>query len=177
MDGTLAAAADAFRERPRRGVTPDAVAAESREMTKFVAALGGPTPLAHLTPGQIEDYQRRFISRARADEDMAKAIRNNRLAVDHLRVVQTFLRWLGTQGHVSPDLAKALRLPPRRETVEKGIPKDLSLRIRENPHYFYTPRVDAPAPVRLGIDFGTSNTSVALFDGQRVRLLPIDPAK
>jgi hypothetical chaperone protein len=36
--------------------------------------------------------------------------------------------------------------------------------------------VDSPAPVRLGIDFGTSNTSVALFDGQRVRLLPIDPA-
>src|SRR5699024_6486484 len=117
MDGTLAAAAEAFRDRPRRGATPEAIAAESREMTKFVAALWGTTPLAHFTPGQIEDYQRRFISRARADEDMAKAIRNNRIAVEHLRVVQTFLRWLGTHGHVSPDLAKALRVPPKRETV------------------------------------------------------------
>jgi hypothetical protein len=134
MDGTLAAAAEAFRDRPRRGVTPDAIAAESRELTKFVAAMGGTTPPAQLTPGQIEDYQRRFIPRARADEDMAKAIRNNRLAVEHLRVVQTFLRWLGTQGHASPDLAKALRVPPKREAVEKGIPKDLSLRIRENSH-------------------------------------------
>jgi hypothetical chaperone protein len=176
MDGTLAAAAEAFRERPRRGATAETTAAESRELTKFVAALGGMTPLAQLTPGQIEDYQRRFIPRARADEDMAKAIRNNRLAVEHLRVVQTFLRWLGTHGHASPDLAKALRVPPKREAVEKGIIRDLTLRIRDNPHYFYTPRVDSPAPVRLGIDFGTSNTSVALFDGQRVRLLPIDPA-
>ena len=41
MDGTLAAAAEAFRDRPRRGVTPDAIAAESRELTKFVAAMGG----------------------------------------------------------------------------------------------------------------------------------------
>jgi hypothetical chaperone protein len=29
--------------------------------------------------------------------------------------------------------------------------------------------------VRVGIDFGTSNSGVALYDGQRVHLLPIDP--
>ena len=28
----------------------------------------------------------------------------------------------------------------------------------------------------IGIDFGTSNSSVAIFDGQTTRLLPLDPA-
>ncbi len=30
-------------------------------------------------------------------------------------------------------------------------------------------------PVRFGLDFGTSNTSVALWDGERSTVLPIDP--
>jgi hypothetical chaperone protein len=30
--------------------------------------------------------------------------------------------------------------------------------------------------VRVGIDFGTSNSSAAVYDGQRSRLLPLDPA-
>ncbi|HSA99145.1 MAG TPA: hypothetical protein VLE49_00740, partial [Anaerolineales bacterium] len=29
--------------------------------------------------------------------------------------------------------------------------------------------------VKVGIDFGTSNSGVALYDGQHVRLLPVDP--
>lgn len=29
--------------------------------------------------------------------------------------------------------------------------------------------------VRVGLDFGTSNSGVAVYDGQRVRLLPVDP--
>jgi hypothetical chaperone protein len=29
--------------------------------------------------------------------------------------------------------------------------------------------------VKVGIDFGTSNSGVAMYDGQRVRLLPVDP--
>ena len=29
--------------------------------------------------------------------------------------------------------------------------------------------------VKIGIDFGTSNSSVAVYDGQRVKLLPVDP--
>src|SRR5215203_601804 len=29
--------------------------------------------------------------------------------------------------------------------------------------------------VKVGIDFGTSNSGVAIYDGQRVRLLPLDP--
>ena len=29
--------------------------------------------------------------------------------------------------------------------------------------------------VKVGIDFGTSNSGVAIYDGQRVRLLPVDP--
>src|SRR3990172_4007691 len=28
---------------------------------------------------------------------------------------------------------------------------------------------------RVGIDFGTSNSGVAVYDGQRVKLLPVDP--
>jgi hypothetical chaperone protein len=28
---------------------------------------------------------------------------------------------------------------------------------------------------KVGIDFGTSNSGVAVYDGQRVRLLPVDP--
>src|SRR6185437_12983796 len=32
------------------------------------------------------------------------------------------------------------------------------------------------APVRVGIDFGTSNSSAAVYDGQQSRLLPLDPA-
>jgi molecular chaperone DnaK (HSP70) len=28
--------------------------------------------------------------------------------------------------------------------------------------------------IRVGIDFGTSNSGVALFDGRQVRLLPVD---
>jgi hypothetical chaperone protein len=34
---------------------------------------------------------------------------------------------------------------------------------------------DNRAPVRFGLDFGTSNTSVALWDGERSTVLPIDP--
>src|SRR5881296_1939110 len=30
-------------------------------------------------------------------------------------------------------------------------------------------------PVRFGLDFGTSNTSLAAFDGAAVRVLPLDP--
>ena len=29
--------------------------------------------------------------------------------------------------------------------------------------------------IKVGLDFGTSNSGVALYDGQRVRLLPVDP--
>src|SRR6266498_42438 len=29
--------------------------------------------------------------------------------------------------------------------------------------------------IKVGIDFGTSNSGVALYDGQRVQLLPVDP--
>jgi hypothetical chaperone protein len=29
--------------------------------------------------------------------------------------------------------------------------------------------------VKVGLDFGTSNSGIALYDGQRVRLLPVDP--
>jgi hypothetical chaperone protein len=29
--------------------------------------------------------------------------------------------------------------------------------------------------IKVGIDFGTSNSGVAIYDGQRVRLLPVDP--
>jgi len=32
------------------------------------------------------------------------------------------------------------------------------------------------APVRVGIDFGTSNSSAAVYDGQQSQLLPLDPA-
>ena len=29
--------------------------------------------------------------------------------------------------------------------------------------------------IKVGIDFGTSNSGVAVYDGQRVQLLPVDP--
>ena len=29
--------------------------------------------------------------------------------------------------------------------------------------------------LKVGIDFGTSNSGVAIYDGQHVRLLPVDP--
>ena len=29
--------------------------------------------------------------------------------------------------------------------------------------------------IKVGIDFGTSNSGVAVYDGQHVRLLPVDP--
>ncbi len=29
--------------------------------------------------------------------------------------------------------------------------------------------------LKVGIDFGTSNSGVAVYDGQQVRLLPVDP--
>ena len=29
--------------------------------------------------------------------------------------------------------------------------------------------------VKVGIDFGTSNSGVAVYDGQHVHLLPVDP--
>ena len=41
MEGTLAAAAEQFRARTRREATDADKAAESRELAKFVAALGG----------------------------------------------------------------------------------------------------------------------------------------
>ena len=28
---------------------------------------------------------------------------------------------------------------------------------------------------KVGLDFGTSNSGVAVYDGQRVKLLPVDP--
>ena len=123
MDLTLAAVADQFRARARRGATPEAQAEESRELTKFVAALGAGTRLAQITPGQIEDYQGRFIPRSRADEDPAKALRTNRLAIEHLRVVQLFLRWAFAQNLTTLDLSKALKLPAKSaRPVENGIP-------------------------------------------------------
>ena len=30
--------------------------------------------------------------------------------------------------------------------------------------------------MRIGLDFGTTNSGAAVFDGQRVRVLPLDPA-
>jgi hypothetical chaperone protein len=29
--------------------------------------------------------------------------------------------------------------------------------------------------LKVGLDFGTSNSGVAVYDGQRVKLLPVDP--
>src|SRR6266498_3464766 len=36
-------------------------------------------------------------------------------------------------------------------------------------------RCDNRGPMRFGLDFGTSNTSVAVWDGERSTVLPIDP--
>src|SRR2546426_1640424 len=33
----------------------------------------------------------------------------------------------------------------------------------------------APRPLRFGLDFGTSNTSLAVWDGDRSDVLPLDP--
>ena len=30
--------------------------------------------------------------------------------------------------------------------------------------------------MRIGLDFGTTNSSAAVFDGQQVRVFPLDPA-
>jgi molecular chaperone DnaK (HSP70) len=32
-----------------------------------------------------------------------------------------------------------------------------------------------PVPMRFGLDFGTSNTSLAVWDGDRIDVLPLDP--
>ena len=66
MEGTLAAVAEQFRARPRRGVSDEAKAAESHELAKCVAALGGSTTLAHITAGPDEGCKTRLTPCARA---------------------------------------------------------------------------------------------------------------
>jgi hypothetical chaperone protein len=172
---TLEEAAAQFLDRPRRG--PDA-AAESREVRRFVAAFGAARLLAEIRPGQVEDYEKRFLPGSNGDTDMARALRSNHAAQAHLRAVQTFLRWARRQDLTALDLAAVIKLPAKSavNTPEKHLHVDKSLRLRDKPASFYHDTGRPPAGVRLGIDFGTSNTSVALFDGRRVTLFPIDPA-
>ncbi len=176
MPTTLDDAATRFLARPRRAADP---AAEDREIRKFVGAIGLTRACAALTPGQIEDYERRFVRGGAADTDLARALRSNRPAQEHLRHVQAFLRWLAREHLTPSNLASVIKLPARAAagTPDKNLYLDKSLRLKSKPESFYHPAPDRPtARVRLGIDFGTSNTSVALFDGRTVRLFPIDPA-
>src|SRR5207247_2544433 len=47
-----------YLARPRRGTDAEA---EERELRKFAAALGPAADVAALRPGQIEDYEKRFV--------------------------------------------------------------------------------------------------------------------
>ncbi|MGI8586684.1 MAG: Hsp70 family protein [Chloroflexia bacterium] len=175
MPLTLEEAATEFLERPKRGA-PDPDTA--RELRKFVAALGPGMKVDALRPGRIEDYARSFVTGRRDETDMARALRSNTAAQSHLRALLTFLRWLQREGLAPAGLASAIKLPSKSHTAtpDKNLYMDKSLRLRDKPPSFYHDSGLPPAPVRLGIDFGTSNTSVALFDGRRVTLFPIDPA-
>src|SRR3954447_25819314 len=120
MPLTLDAAATEFLERPRRGAE---AAAEEREVRKFVAALGAARDVAAMRPGQVEDYERRFVPGAHDETDLARALRTNAPAQAHLRAVQTFLRWLHRQGHTATNLATAIKLPGRAQagTPDKNL--------------------------------------------------------
>src|SRR6476661_10188975 len=107
---TLEEAAAQFLDRPRRG--PDAVA-EAREVRRFVAAFGAAQVLAAVRPGQVEDYEKRFVPGWNEDTDMARALRSNHAAQAHLRAVQTFLRWARRQDLTPVDLGAAIKLPAK----------------------------------------------------------------
>ncbi|HET7081751.1 MAG TPA: Hsp70 family protein [Chloroflexia bacterium] len=175
MPQTLEDAAAEFLSRPRRGAD---AAAEDREVHKFVARMGRAQAPAGISPGQVEDYVKRLVPGWDQDTDMARALRSNPSAQAHLRAVQSFLRWLRRQELTPTDLGAVIKLPSKTQgnAPAKNLHLDLSLRLRDKPATFYHDAGLPPANVRLGIDFGTSNTSVALFDGRRVTLFPIDPA-
>lgn len=177
MPLTLQDAAMQFLARPRHPTGDDA-AAEEREVRKFVVAFGPALDVGAIRPGQVEDYERRFVPGWHGESDLARALRSNAPAQAHLRSVQTFLRWLRRQGLTAADLSTAIKLPPRAatKTPDKNLFADKSLRLNPPPGGFYHDAGRPAAGVRLGIDFGTSNTSVAFFDGRRVTLFPIDPA-
>jgi hypothetical chaperone protein len=172
---TLEEAAGQYLARARRGPDP---AAEEREVRKFVTTLGRGLDVAAIQPGQVEDYEKRFAPGWTEETDLARALRSNRPAQAHLREVQTFLRWVHRQGLTPVNLATVIKLPAKAQvgTPDKNLYLDKSLRLNDTPTTFYHDPGRAPAGVRLGIDFGTSNTSVSIFDGRRVTLFPIDPA-
>jgi hypothetical protein len=172
---TLDDATTQYLERPKRGAAAEA---EAPEVRKFARALGPTQELAALRPGGIEDYVKRLIPRWDGESDMARALRSNPGAQTHLRAVQAFLRWVHRQGWTATNLASVIKLPTSttKNTPDENLYQDKTLRLRDKPATFYHDRGLPPADVRLGIDFGTSNTSIGLFDGRRVQLFPIDPA-
>ncbi len=174
---TLDEAVTQFLARPKRGAIATANA-ETREVQKFAGALGRTRAVEAILPGQIEDYVKRFVTGWNEETDMARALRSNPAAQTHLRAVQILLRWLRRQGWTATDLATVIKLPAKStaNAPDKNLYLDKSLRLRAKPPSFYHDSGLPPAEVRLGIDFGTSNTSIGLFDGQRVQLFPIDPA-
>lgn len=174
---TLDDAVTQFLARPKRG-SVETAHAETREVQKFAGALGRTQTVAAIQPGQIEDYVKRFVTGWNSETDMARALRSNPAAQTHLRAVQILLRWLRRQGWTATDLATVIKLPAKStaNAPNKNLYLDKSLRLRAQPPSFYHDNGLPPAEVRLGIDFGTSNTSIGLFDGQRVQLFPIDPA-
>ncbi|MDQ2805416.1 MAG: Hsp70 family protein [Chloroflexota bacterium] len=174
---TLDEAVTQFLARPKRGAIA-AANAETREVQKFAAVLGRTQVVEDILPGQVEDYVKRFMPGWNEDTDMARALRSNPAAQAHLRAVQIFLRWVRRQGWTATDLATVIKLPAKStaNAPDKNLYLDKSMRLRAQPPSFYHDSGLPPAEVRLGIDFGTSNTSIGLFDGRRVQLFPIDPA-
>lgn len=150
---TLAAAYQAYAMQQTQPVAP--------VVRKFVTNYGDHIHTASLTPARVEDY---IATRSGNDPQLSA----------DWKAISAFLAWLKQQGYTTIDLAAEIELP-KPIKLKEGRPRVEEAPVVESARYFYIDRGLPASDLRLGIDFGTSNSSAALFDGHNVTMFPVDP--
>ncbi len=150
---TLAAAYQAYAAQQAEPVPP--------AVRKFVTWCGDHIRTSSLTPARVEDY----IATRSANDPQLPA---------DWKAISAFLIWLKQQGHTAIDLTAEIELPKPTKLKERPLRAE-EAPVVESKKYFYVNSALPGSDLRLGLDFGTSNSSAALFDGTKVTMFPVDP--
>lgn len=150
---TLAAAYQQYAQQQAQPVPPI--------VRKFVAWCGEHTRSRSLTAARVEDYI------------LTRSVNDPQLPFDW-KAISAFLIWLKEQNYTPIDLTAEIELP-KPPKLKKEPPRKEEAPIVESSKYFYINSGLPVSDLRLGVDFGTSNSSAALFDGQTLTMFPIDP--
>lgn len=129
---------------------------------KFVTQCGDSLPTTSLTPARVEDY----IATRSANDPALPA---------DWQAIAAFLAWLKVQGYTALDLAANVELPKPKKLKAEPKKQFADKPISDSPKYFYVNNGLPTGNLRLGVDFGTSNSSAALYDGSRLTMFPVDP--